>query len=62
MSSEDAVASDESSNSESTEHYSSGSKWTYTKDGKNYEVTMDSPTTGTYTDENGNVHKITLEN
>lgn len=61
-SSEDAVASDESSNSESTEHYSSGSKWTYTKDGKNYEVTMDSPTTGTYTDENGNVHKITLEN
>lgn len=61
-SSEDAVASDESSDSESAEQYSSGSKWTYTKDGKNYEVTMDSPTTGTYTDENGNVHKITLEN
>lgn len=60
-SSEDAVASDESSDSESTEQYSSGSKWTYTKDGKNYEVTMDSPTTGTYTDEDGNVHKITLE-
>lgn len=60
-SSEDAVASDESSDSGSTEQYSSGSKWTYTKDGKNYEVTMDSPTTGTYTDEDGNVHKITLE-
>lgn len=60
-SSEDAVVSDESSDSESTEQYSSGSKWTYTKDGKNYEVTMDSPTTGTYTDEDGNVHKITLE-
>lgn len=60
-SSEDAVASDESNDSESTEQYSSGSKWTYTKDGKNYEVTMDSPTTGTYTDEDGNVHKITLE-
>lgn len=61
-SSEDAVASDETSDSKSTEQYSSGSKWTYTKDGKNYEVTMDSPTTGTYTDEDGNVHKITLEN
>lgn len=60
-SSEDAVASDESSDSGSAEQYSSGSKWTYTKDGKNYEVTMDSPTTGTYTDEDGNVHKITLE-
>lgn len=60
-SSEDAVASDESNDSGSTEQYSSGSKWTYTKDGKNYEVTMDSPTTGTYTDEDGNVHKITLE-
>lgn len=60
-SSEDAVASDESSDSGSTEQYSSGSKWTYTKDGKNYEVTMDSPTTGIYTDEDGNVHKITLE-
>lgn len=60
--SEDAASDDESSDSESTEQYSSGSKWTYTKDGKNYEVTMDSPTTGTYTDEDGNVHKITLEN
>ena len=61
-SSEDAVSNDDSSDSENAKQYSSGSKWTYTKDGKNYEVTMDSPTTGTYTDENGNVHKITLEN
>lgn len=61
-SSKDSVANDETSNSESTEQYSSGSKWTYTKNGKNYEVTMDSPTTGTYTDEDGNIHKITLEN
>ena len=60
-SSEDTVSDDETSDSESTKQYSSGSKWTYKKDGKNYEVTMDSPTTGTYTDENGNVHKITLE-
>ena len=45
---------------EESEQYSSGSKWTYTKDGKSYEVTMDSPTTGTYIDEDGNTHKITL--
>lgn len=45
---------------EESEQYSSGSKWTYTKDGKSYEVTMDSPTTGTYIDEDGNMHKITL--
>lgn len=42
--------------------YSSGDKWTYTKDGKKYEVTMDSPTTGSYTDDEGNTHKITLDN
>ena len=42
--------------------YSSGDKWTYTKDGKKYEVTMDSPTTGSYTDDEENTHKITLDN
>ena len=51
---------DDTDTDESSEQYSSGSKWTYTKNGKNYEVTMDSPTTGTYIDEDGNTHKITL--
>ncbi|MHB9953629.1 hypothetical protein [Ligilactobacillus murinus] len=45
----------------STKSYSSGDKWLYkASDGKTYEVTMDSPTTGTYKDDDGNTHKVEL--
>lgn len=48
--------------SDSSSSYKKGDKWTYhnTKDGKDYEVTMDNETTGHYTDGDGNQHQITL--
>lgn len=48
--------------SASSSSYKKGDKWTYhnTKDGKDYEVTMDNETTGHYTDGDGNQHQITL--
>lgn len=50
--------------SDSVKQYKQGDTWTYhnSTDNKDYTVTMDNPTHGHYTDQNGQQHIITLNN